>query len=87
MDFLNSTNPDVPDGADLIDEIGMALDRSDWFNVADKIPFIQEFVTALQTEAIFDLQVGIVSDKGLIAAHVKTDGIDDLYKKIVEGAQ
>lgn len=87
MDFLNTSNPDIPDGADLIDELGLMMDSLDFFSVSENLPFVQEFITALQAEGICDIQVGIFNSMGLAATHVRTDGLDDLYKKILEGAQ
>lgn len=86
MEFLNKEAPDVPDGADLVDEVGLFLDSMNWFDIYSGFPFLQEFIGAIASQGICDLQTGFVTEEGLLAVLFKTDGMDDLFKKVMEGA-
>lgn len=47
MKFLNETAPDVPDGADLVDSLGLLMDELQWFARLEEIPFLNSFITAV----------------------------------------
>jgi len=87
MDFLNSVNPDVPDGADLIDEVGTKLADFDWVSIMQQYPFIGQFVEALRARALCDLKLGITLEKATAFAAFKTEGIYELYDTAMQGME
>jgi hypothetical protein len=87
MDFLNSVNPDVPDGADLIDEVGMKLSESNWVGLLQQFPFLDQFVDALKGKALCDVKLGLSLEKATLFAAFKTEGIFELYDTAMQGME
>jgi hypothetical protein len=87
MDFLNSVNPDVPDGADLIDEVGTKLADSNWVGLLQQLPFLDQLVEALKARALCDVKLGLTLEKATCFAAFKTEGIYELYDTAMQGME
>lgn len=87
MDFLNSVNPDVPDGADLIDEVGTKLADTNWVNLLQQMPFLDQFIEALKARALCDIKLGLSVEKATCFAAFKTEGIYELYDTAMQGME
>ena len=87
MDFLNKVDPDVPDGADLIDEVGEILYKAGWFDLVEKTPVLSNFVSTLIECGHCDINVGYSSDRATFYLNAKTEGIKELYMAVMEGVK
>lgn len=85
MDFLNQVNAEIPDGADFIDWIGMLLHQHQVVNTIRSIPVFDQFVNWLKDECLCDYLCGIVVKKGACHLRLQTEGIKELYEKVLEG--
>lgn len=85
MDFLNQKNPDVPDGADLVDEVGLALDGSGTLNAYYELPFFRNFVDSIKEYALCDVEVGFHSIPLNASMKFQTEGIKELWEHVLDG--
>lgn len=74
----NKQNPDIPDAADLIDELGFFLVENQ--EVLTEYPFVEEFLNDLKEQGIFDVEIGVVDDNTKICLNVSTSGLAEAYK-------
>ena len=85
MEFLNSLKLDVPDGADFIDAIGSGFAK---FNIAVMIrmvPALNNFLNWLLEEGLFDFHFGVLVKGGAVHVRIQTEGIKELYEKVMAG--
>jgi len=75
----------LPDGADVIDEIGMFLSNSRLIEYYDNVPYIREFVEALHEHALADIEFGVTFDKASASISIKTEGVKELHDEIMAG--
>lgn len=85
MDFLNSINLDIPDGADLIDEVGIILQSIQAKDLLGAFPVVHDFLTWVYDEGLCDFFLGTTTENGLINFAFRTEGIKEFYSTLMEG--
>lgn len=85
MDFLNNAVPDIPDGADLIDFLGMSAAKLNLVSAIRTMPQVEAFVDWLKDECICDVFLGVAIKDGACHYQFKTEGVKELYEKILAG--
>lgn len=81
----NEENPDIPDAADLVDEIGFMFENYQDF--LTNHPFVEEFLDDLKENGLFDIEMGIVDDGTKVSLGMVTSGAVELYNEVLQGMQ
>jgi hypothetical protein len=76
---------DLPDAADLIDELGLFSAEAGWIKYYDNVPFIKHMVDSLHDTAICDIEVGYTSEQRTFSLKFQTKGIKELFDLIMAG--
>jgi len=84
---LNRNKGAFPDGADIVDEIGMLLSNTRLIEYYDNVPYIREFVDALREHARASIEFGLTFDKATASISLQTEGIKELFDHIMAGMQ
>lgn len=87
MDFLNSVDPDIPDGADFVDFVGEMFQATNLAQMMLEIPALNNLVNWLKEEGICNVQAGILVKSGAAHVNVFTEGVKELFEKVMEGFQ
>lgn len=88
MEFLNKMNPDIPDGADLVDAVGDLCDQSGLLRAySDEIPAFRSLVDCLSEEGLCQATVGLYHPSVSVEASVKTEGIKELFELVRSGVE
>ena len=85
MEFLNTINPDIPDGADLIDSIGGLAQEIGFCDTIKQVPVIEALLNWAKDECLCDIQIAALIDGGAVHLRIKTEGIKELYEKVLQG--
>jgi hypothetical protein len=85
MEFLNQVNPDIPDGADLVDELGTFIDRIDGFNAYSGFPPFRNLVDTVKEHGLCEVEGGLVNPVLNLALKVQTEGIKELIDLVLGG--
>lgn len=84
--FKNSVGElELPDAADLIDEIGMFLHDQKLINMYDNIPFVKEVIDSFHDLAKCDIEAGYCSLQRTASLNFYTEGIKELFDNIMQG--
>lgn len=75
----------LPDGADLVDEIGSLLSTSRLIEYYDNVPFIREFIDGLHKYARCNIELGMHIQSTTASFHFSTEGVKELFDLIMEG--
>lgn len=76
---------DMPDGADLVDEIGLMAAEAGWVKYYDNVPFIRHMIDSLHDLAVCDIEVGYTSEQRTCSLKFVTKGIKELFDLIMAG--
>lgn len=76
---------DLPDGADLVDEIGIAASQGGLFHYYDNVPFVKHMIDSLHDIAECDVEIGYTSEQRTGAVNFHTKGIRELFDLIMAG--
>lgn len=85
MEFLNSVGPDIPDGADFIDFIGDIVSKSNVMQLLNMMPALDGFLNWMKDECVCDVFLGVAVKDGACHFRVQTEGVRELYEKVIEG--
>lgn len=75
---------DLPDAADLIDEIGMMANHK-LIRYYDNIPFVRELVDAIHEQGHCDMELGYSSPQRTCLIEMHTQGIKEVFDAIMQG--
>lgn len=87
--FLDSFPRTVnwPDAIDLIDELGIFLERSELIQDYDNKPFIREFIDALHDYGKAIVEVGVTCDQFTVSVGAQTEGFKEIFDNIMAGME
>lgn len=75
----------MPDGADLVDEIGIMLSKSRLIDYYDNVPYIRQFIDALHDIGRADIEIGITNEYMSSSFSFFTEGFKELFDLIMQG--
>ena len=76
---------DLPDAADLVDELGMMANEAKLVHYYDNTPFIKEFIDALHDYGQCSFEFGYSSTQRTFGINVYTQGIKELFDTLMQG--
>lgn len=82
-DLLKDSEIHFPDGVDVIDEIGEIFNAMS--EPLEKAPFVMDFLGDLREHGVCDVEAGVIHRATKISVGVKTQGISEIYDKVMEG--
>lgn len=85
MDFLNTLKVDIPDGADLIDFIGELAAQHRVVELIKQLPALDQVINWIKDECVCDYTFALAVKNGAFHLRLQTEGIKELYEKVLEG--
>lgn len=76
---------DLPDAADLIDELGVFVSERKLIDIYDNMPFVKEFIDSFHDLAKCDIEIGYSSSQRTASVNMVTQGIRELFDLLIQG--
>ena len=74
-----------PDALDLIDELGVLVERMRLIREYDNTPFFRAFIDALHDYAKANIEVGLTCESFTLSGSFQTEGLKELFDHIMTG--
>ena len=91
QEFLESLLQDnrikFGDVVDLIDQVGVAMENSEFLNWYDNVPWIHEFINAFRELAFADVEIGLTHKSFSTSIRAETSGIRELFEAAMQGME
>lgn len=87
MEFLNKLNPDIPDGADLVDTVGDLCDQMGVLSAYEEFPAFRSLIDSLKEEGLFQATTGLYHPSISLELTCKTEGVKELLDLVLGGIE